>query len=172
MARETIRIEGLEGVLDALRQLPPEMVSKAGGPVKLALKRAAEVILSESRANVRKIIDTPNADNDNRSTGLLLLSLQAKRSRPTQNQRGEAYMVGIKRNQKYPAFRQAKGEVTTAAQIGRQLEYGTEKRRPMPWLRPAFDAKKGQAVQMFSDELNRRTRAVIDRLERIAAAKK
>lgn len=171
MARETVRVEGLNGVLDALRSLPGEIVSKNGGPVKLALKRAADVLLAEAKANVRRIIDTPNVGGQNDSTGLLLLSLQSKRSKVLK-QNGEAYVVSIKRDQKYPDFKQDKAGKLTATQIGRQLEYGTEKRQPMPWLRPAFDAKKGEALRVFVDEMQKRTAAAIKKAERMARLSK
>jgi HK97 gp10 family phage protein len=168
MAREVVRLEGLAGVLDVLKQLPPEMVSKAGGPVKLALKEGAAVLLAEAKQNVRLIIDTPNKNGENDSTGLLLLSLQSRRTKPPQGKRGEASSVAIRRNQKYPANRQSKKGDTTAAQIGRQLEFGTEKRPPMPWMRPAFDVKGGEAARVFVEGVNRRTEALVKKLERQA----
>lgn len=171
MAVETVEVQGLAGVLDALRRLPPEIVSKAGGPVKMSLKRAAELLRDEAKANVRRIIDTPNEGGDDLSTGLLLLSIQAKRSRMRGGERGEAFVVAIKRGQRYPQNRQGQKGGITAVQVGRLLEYGTERRQPMPWLRPAFDAKKGAAVQTFVAELTARTQKVIDRVEREARAK-
>jgi len=169
MARERFRIEGLAGVLDTLKRLPPEIVSKAGGPVKLALKRGAELLVSEAKINVRKIIDEPNKDGvGSDSTGLLLLSIRAKRSKPSRGQRGEAYIVGIKPAQRYPSNR---GANLTAVQIGRQLEYGTEKRRAMPWLRPAFDAKKQAATDAFVAEITKRADAIIRKLDRQASRK-
>lgn len=172
MASQTVRVEGLRGVLDTLKALPPEIVSKAGGPVKLALKRAAELIRDEAKSNVRRIIDTPNVGGGNDSTGLLLLSLQAKRGRMRRGVNGESFVVSIKRGQKYPDFRQSKKGDLTATQIGRQLEYGTERREPMPWLRPAFDSKKQEAVDTFVREVTTRAQRIIDKLSREADRKK
>ncbi|MDQ3288648.1 MAG: hypothetical protein M3Q42_10400 [Pseudomonadota bacterium] len=171
MARETIRIEGLAGVLDTLKRLPPEIVSKAGGPVKLALMKAAEVLRDEAKLNVRRIIDEPNKDEEPReSTGLLLLSIQAKRGRVI-GQKGEAQVVSIKRGQKYPDGRQPKKGDLTATQVGRLLEYGSEKMQAKPWLRPAFEAKKQEAVETFTREITKRATATIKRLERAASRK-
>lgn len=169
MARESVRIEGLSGVLEQLRALPAEIVSKAGGPVKFGLKAAAELLRDEAKRNVRTIIDTPNVGGDDKSTGLLLLSIVAGRSKPRAGINGERFAVRIKANQKYPAER---GNNLTAAQIGRQLEYGTEKRQPMPWLRPAFDSKKNAALQVFSSEMKRRTEMALKRAERLARNKR
>ncbi len=170
MAIETIRIEGLAGVLDALKRLPPEIVSKAGGPVKLALKKAAEVLRDEARANVQRIIDEPNKDGmPTESIGLLKKSVVAARGKMPTGLKGERYSVRIRKNQKYP---ESRGEDLTAVQIGRQLEYGTEKRAPYPWLRPAFDAKKTAAVETFTSEMNRRTTAIIKKIDAEANRKR
>lgn len=169
MASETVHLEGLRGTLDMLKRLPPELVSKNGGPVKLALKKAAEVLRDAARANVQRIIDEPNLDEQaSKSTGLLKKSIVAARGKMPPGLKGERYSVRIRKNQKYPETR---GEGLTAVQIGRQLEEGTERRSPKPWMRPAFDEKKGAAVDTFVSEVNRRGQALIDKLDREAKAK-
>lgn len=169
MASETVHLEGLRGTLDMLKRLPPELVSKSGGPVKLALKKAAEVLRDAARANVQRIIDEPNLDEQaTKSTGLLKKSIVAARGKMPPGLKGERYSVRIRKNQKYPETR---GKGLTAVQIGRQLEEGTERRDPKPWLRPAFDEKKGAAVDTFVSEVNRRGQALIDKLDREAKAK-
>lgn len=166
-----VEIRGLTGVLDALKSLPPEIVSKRGGPVRASLRAAANVLRDEAKANVARIIAEPNVDGDNRSTGLLHKSIQTKRSKLKSGVNGEAFVVGIRRGQKYPDSRQGRKEVVTAVQVGRLLEYGTEKRKPMPWLRPAFDAKGSAALARFSEEMQKRTTAAIKKAEKLAAAK-
>lgn len=169
MTKEFIRIEGLAGVLDTLKKLPPEIVSKAGGPVKLALRDAANLLRDEAKVNVRKIIDEPNIDGEaSKSTGLLLLSIVAGRSKPSPGIKGERFAVRIRARQKYPENRQDKENSLTAVQIGRQLEYGTERREPKPWLRPAFDSKKNEAVAAFTRTLNKRVDALVKKLDRQA----
>ena len=169
MPTETVHLEGLRGTLDMLKRLPPELVSKNGGPVKLALKKAAEVLRDAARANVQRIIDEPNLDEQaTKSTGLLKKSIVAARGKMPPGLKGERYSVRIRKNQKYPETR---GKGLTAVQIGRQLEEGTERRSPKPWLRPAFDEKKGAAVDTFVSEVNRRGQALIDKLDREAKAK-
>lgn len=170
MAREFVRVEGLAGVLETLKQLPPEIVSKSGGPVKMALKRAAEVLRNEARANVQLIIDQPNADGQmSKSIGLLKKSVVASRGKLKAGLKGEAYKVRIKPRPFYPADR---GTTLTPAQVGRLLETGTEKRKPMPWLRPAFDSKKNAAVQTFVEEMKKRTQVVINKVAAQNAGKK
>lgn len=166
-----VEIRGLTGVLDALKSLPPEIVSKRGGPVRASLRAAANVLRDQAKANVARIIAEPNKDGDNRSIGLLYKSIQTKRSKMKPGVRGEAFVVGIRRGQKYPASRQARKEVVTAVQVGRLLEYETERRKPKPWLRPAFDAKGSAALAKFSEEMQKRTTAAIKKAEKLAAAK-
>lgn len=167
MARETVKIEGLDGVLKTLRELPPEIVSKNGGPVRSALAKAARMMRDEAANNVQKIIDAPNANEaQTESIGLLKKSIQARRGRLKGGEKGELYVVRIKPKQIYPdKFQDKKGSVS-AAKVGRQLEYGTEKRMPLPWLRPAFDAKKGQVITLFVSELNKKLGAIVRKLAR------
>lgn len=169
MARETIRIEGLAGVLDLLKQLPPEIVSKSGGPVKLALRDAANVLRDEARRNVNRIVTEPNVDGlPTDSTGLLEKNIVSGRSKPASGVKGERFAVRIRR--KPYAVASGQKPVSTP-QVGRLLEYGTEKMQPHAWLRPAFDSKKAEAVRVFVDGVNKRTAAVVKRLERLARRK-
>lgn len=46
------------------------------------------------------------------------------------------------------------------------LEYGTSKRKPMPWARPAFHAKKQEAVTVMIAE----TEKGISKIEKKLAA--
>lgn len=165
MARESIDINGADQVLAMLQQFPAELVSRRGGPVKAALRKAAIVIQQEARANVQRIMDAPNEDADSPSakkpTGLLLKSIIVSRDpRPEQSGANERYLVRVKRA-KYPPERAGKETVTTG-KVGSLLEYGTARRPAMPWLRPAFEAKKGMAVDVFMREL----RAGVERITR------
>lgn len=150
MAVETVRLEGLKGVLDTLRQLPPELVSKRGGPIRSALRKAAKVIQLQAQENVQRIIDAPNVSGlATESIGLLKRSIVVSRGKEPPGGKGETQLVKIRRNQKYPAEFQDKEGKITAAKVGRLLEQGTERRGAMPWIRPAFDARKGEALNTF-----------------------
>lgn len=165
MARETVRIEGLQGVLDMLKALPPEIVSKAGGPVKFGLKKAANVIKNEVKANVRKIISEPNRDGlPTKSTGLLEESIIASRGKRPSSGNGETFVVRVKRKA-YTVSKNAKPVSTP--QVARLLEYGSEKLNPpQPFIRPAFDSKKDEAVAVFVRETTKRIEAVVKKLDR------
>lgn len=147
--------------MDTLRSLPPEIVSKGGGPVRMALRKAAVVLQRQVKENLQVIIDTPNIGAD-RSTGLTSQNVVVSRGRYNPNAKGERVTVRV-RNKKFP---ETLGRGNTTAANARRLEYGTEKRAPMPFIRPAFESKKQQALDTFVIEIKNRIAAVVRKLER------
>lgn len=152
MPRESIRVEGLEGVLQTLRELPAEISQKNGGPIRAALRKAGRIIQKQAQQNVQAIIDEPNKDGRFVSTGLAKKSVILKRTRPLNGAKGEAFVVSVRRVP-YPGLRiKRKGRREAdlrANDVLFMLEAGTELRRPMPWIRPAFESRKAEAVQVF-----------------------
>lgn len=163
MAVESVRIVGLEGVLKTLRELPPELVSKHGGPVRSALRKASLLMVNEMKANIQKIVDEPNIGGRDRSTGLLKDNIVTTRTSSRMKQKGEQYRARVRRKV-YPKIGNEK--TVTTAQVGALLEAGTEKRRPMPWARPAFEAKKGEVIPLFTLELNKSLTRIVNKLAR------
>jgi HK97 gp10 family phage protein len=155
----TVKITGLDGVLDTLKQLPPEIVSKRGGPVKSALRKGALVILREAKLNLAR--STESLGEDDTSTGLLQKSLVATRGKPPPGENGERYLIRVKRN-KY----QRRGQTVTTQQTARFLEYGTEKQPAEPWLRPAFNATAQQAISTAVNELRKGIDRVVKKLSK------
>lgn len=164
MALETIRLQGLEGVMATLRQLPPEVVSRRGGPVRAALRKGALVIQRQEIANLQQVIAQPNQDGlpDN-STGLLEKNIVVTRGRPPQGVNGERYLVRI-RSKRYPNATGTKP--VTTSQVARWFEYGTEDRAQQPFIRPAFEAKKVEAAETVVSELNKSLARIQKKLER------
>lgn len=158
----TIRVDGLGGALKTLEQLPPVVVSKGGGPVRAALRKAAVVIQKEEKLNLQKIIDEPNIGGQNESTGLLMKNIVVSRGKMPAGQNGEIYRVRV-RNKRYP---EQKGKGSSTAANARRLEYGTERRKPYPFIRSAFEAKKNEAVQVFVNEVTKGIRRIQRKLER------
>lgn len=151
MPREVVRIEGLEGVMKTLRELGPA-ARKNGGPVRKSLRKAAQVIQKQEVENLRAIILQPNADGlPTKSTGLLEKNVVITRGKPPPGQKGETVRIRV-RSKRYPASRAGSKPVTTT-QVARLLEGGTEKMHAHPFIRPAFDAKKQAALNVFVQEL-------------------
>ena len=139
-------VQGLDGLLDRLKNLPKEISGKAGGPVKLALKKGAELIAAESKQTLQQSIDAPNADGTiSNSTGFLKNSIIVKRS--TKPPRGVAEKVSVRvKRGKTP-------DGTSVTAYGKYIEFGTAKIKALPWLRPAFENKKQPALDLIVSAL-------------------
>lgn len=148
-----VRLENLEGVIDALRKLPAEVVSRRGGPVRSALRKGAVVIHKQELANLRLVIarasSASEADRDKRtSTGLLAENLVITRGKPPSDGKGERFLVRVRRKV-YPR----KGKSTTTLASAQLLEWGSSQQPAEPWIRPAFEGRAREAIQVVSDEL-------------------
>lgn len=160
MAREPINVRGLKGVLDTLKQLPPELVSKRGGPVRSALRKGAKIIQQQMQANVQAIIDNPNIDgHESKTIGILKANIVLAVLNPPPGQKGERIGVRVRRK-RYPRERMGPGKGKSAQGVGALLEQGTERRQAYPWAAPAYESKKQEAYAVFERELP----AAIDRI--------
>ena len=169
MADSAFEIRGLDGVLRALQALPKEVSQKRGGPVRASLRKGANIIRNEARKNVRRITTTPNIGGADRSTGKLEKSIAVVRGKTSLRRNEERMMVLIPKRARYPVDQRTPTGISVAA-VGRMLEYGFDVnkkgrryfRQPIPWMRPAFHAKKGEAL----DTIVRELRAGIDKAVR------
>ena len=163
--KQAFQISGLDGVLERLQALPKEVVQKNGGPVRKVLRNAAHIIRDEAKANVRKIIATPNIDGQNVSTGTLEKSIRTVKGRAHRTLNGERYMVLIPKRLRYPVSKRTPTGVAVST-VGRMLEYGTSRRDAMPWMRPAFHAKKSEAVNYVVSQLPKEIDKIVRKLAR------
>lgn len=158
---ETFNIKGLDGIIETLHKLPPEVVSKRGGPVKLALAKSARIIRNEARRNVQQI-----TQGSPRSTGALQKAIISTRGKVRSGQKGERQIVWIRKvSRRYVgnirnlrSGRAGKLYFAEGPQFyGRFIEFGTKKMRERSFLRKAFNAKGPEAVRVFVDDLGKRT---------------
>lgn len=171
--RQAFDIQGLDGVLRKLQALPKEVTQKRGGPVRSSLRKGANVIRKQAQANVRQIIATPNKGGRDISTGMLEKSVRVVRGRPHKTLNGERMFVLVPRRRRYPITRRTPSGINVAM-VGRMLEYGYDvtkrgrrfSRKPMPWMGPAFHAKKMEAVTTIVRELNKGIDRIVKKLER------
>lgn len=157
-----VDVSGLDGVLRMLQQLPEEVVSKRGGPVKLALKKGATVIYKQADINLMLATQGLVSDDKQYSTGLLRKNLIVSRGKEPVGSKGERYLVRVRRKS-YP---DRKGEVTTTLKTAQILEYGSSKQQPDPWVRPAFESKAEEAIRVISDDLRERLDKIVKKLAR------
>ncbi len=151
MASSKQRVEGLDQLLKNMQQLPRELVSKNGGLVRSALFKATKLVREEVRA--RAPVDTGN----------LQRNVIAVRDRdPKASGASERYVVAV-RKKRYTKAAKAKAVKTKKGKINyrasgdafywRFVEFGTEKSRAQPFLRPGFEAQKQPAVDTFKESL-------------------
>ena len=154
--KTTLKVGGLRDMMDLLNRLPERVVSRKGGPVKLALKKGAYVLRDEVK---RKFVSSVNRSGLNETTGLLSSNIVATRGKRPMNSRGERYLVRFKRKY-YPKSDNRGGvSVLKTAQL---FEYGSRHQKPNPFIRPAFNAKAQEAIHVIRDDLLKR----IDKLVR------
>lgn len=161
---EYVKIEGLNGTVAALRALPAQFASKNGGPIKRALYKAALIIKLDAIARAPK------------ATGNLAANIYIYRDRnPRASGANEKFYVGVrKKRAKYARTRlnTRLGRVGKNYSIGGDayywhfIEFGTEKMSPNPFLRPAFESNKSNALNTFSQELRRGVDAAVKRARR------
>jgi hypothetical protein len=152
MARETVTIEGLDDVLRRLKALGAE-ASKRGGPVRKAVLAGAKVVAKEARANIERIVSEQNKSGDNSTSGLMAKSIKPLRGKANRNGlKGETYTLRAPAAARYPDSERNPGG-DAVQKIANILEYGGThngvRRDAHPWMRPAFHAKKGEAVTVM-----------------------
>lgn len=151
-----MQLQGLDGVLDALRRLPPEVASKRGGPVRAALRKGAVVIHKQELANLAAVTANATDDDVKHSTGLLAKNVVVTRGKPPTDGKGERYLVRVRRK----AYPGRGGKATTTLASAQLLEYGSSQQPPEPWIRPAFMSRAGEAIATAERHL----KVAIDRI--------
>lgn len=153
-----MKLEGLDGVLKTLKSLPPEIVSKRGGPVKLALAKGARVIAKEVKKNLISVVKTDE------STGFLSKNIIVSRGKEPRGVKGERYLVRVKRKT-YP---DREGRPVTTLKTAHILEYGSEKQTATPFIRPAAIAKQQEAINTVTTDLVKRLDKIVANLAKKA----
>lgn len=156
----TMNVQGLNGVLDTLQALPADVVSKRGGPVKLALAKGARLIRDQAKTNLKAAI----AHNGSQSTGLLEKNVIASRGKAPIGTKGERYLVRVRRKA-YDGDkigkRQKAGKRVTTHKTASLLEYGSSHQPATPWLRPAVQQKGEAAINVITSDLKRRIDLIV-----------
>lgn len=166
----SIKVHGLRETVQKLQGLSAALVGKNGGPIRKALFQAAKVIEIEAERLSPK------------ATGRLernIIKMRNRNPRATQGAPVELYHVGVRGGGAYGARRRqrARKKVLGAGGSARQaqraavaddkdayywrfIEFGTAKMPARPFLRPAFDSKKEEAVRVFAAILKRDVDAI------------
>lgn len=129
-----IEVFGLAELSKKLKEMPVKL-SKNG--LRAAVNAGAEVIRKDAVSRVP--VDT----------GRLKKSIYKKQIREKSNNVQQTFFVGARNGKKYRA-------TNKDAYYWRFLEFGTSKLPAKPFLRPAFDTKKTQAVEAIAKKLKER----------------
>lgn len=158
-----IKLTGLNGTLDTLRSLPPEIVSVRGGPVRAALRKAAVVIQKQEIQNLQASL----ANAPRYSTGLLLKNIVVTRGKAPFSGKGERYLVRVRRKV-YPGKegKSGNGKAVSTLAAAQMLEYGTSQQPAEPFIRPAVRQAAPQAINTFVTDLNKSIDRIIKKLEK------
>lgn len=173
----SVQITGLRELGEVLKKLPKEIASKNGGPLRAALFQGAKVIRDEARvrAPVRTSKLSPKREAK-QPPGTLKRNIVATRDRdPARSGQTENYVIRPKtgKNRKtgdayYWRWVELGHRIVPPGQrkAGRRaikagaFEGGNVP--PKPFMRPAFEAKKEEAVAKFAQSLAKGiTRAVV-----------
>lgn len=154
------KLTGIDGVLETLKSLPPEVVSKRGGPVKAALRKGALVILKAEKAALQLATNNATDEGQRYSTGLLLANLIASRGKAPASGKGERYLVRVRRK----TYTRKGGKPVTTHKTAQLLEYGSSQQPAEPWIRPAFNANARGAIATIETELVKALDRVVNKL--------
>ena len=137
-----VTFHGQKELEEALRQLPKELTGKAGGPVKLALKAAAQPVLESAQAQAMIHSDTGN----------LLASLKAMRH-PNPRYLNELFGVGVHRMGKRPA--RGAPQDTGLPWYADIVEYGGRgKTGPLKgFMRQSMEKNRSKSEKIYSTKL-------------------
>lgn len=144
----TVEIKGLKELLDALESIP-EKIAKNG--LASAVSNGAAVIRDE--AKVRAPYYTGSIPDGHPPAGTLKRSIFIKRN-PTGNSLNVSFSVFVRKH--YTKGGKNNGIVANGpydAYYASWVEFGTVKMSKRPYLRPAFEVKKDEAVEAIKIKL-------------------
>jgi HK97 gp10 family phage protein len=127
-----MKVNGLADLAAALKALPAEIAAKNGGPLRVALRASARVVADAAEQRAPK------------DTGRLgrAIAIQVDRNPGNVTERIVVRpRAGKSRNDPKGAY------------YWHFLEFGTERQPAQPFIRPAFDAVKEQALTVFRTRL-------------------
>lgn len=161
---EMTRIQGLEGLLETLERMPPELIKGARSPVAFGLRRGGNVIRDQARINAPK------------RSGFMAKQIVTRRAtarerRKAQSATGanEYFTVGVRVVRKrYANTTRNRGlgragkayETDGWAYYWRMVEFGTKRMAAQPFLTPAGEAKGPEAAKVVAEQI----REGIDRI--------
>lgn len=156
-----VKIEGLDELRKALMALPKELHA---GPLQRSVSAAARVIQKQARQNVPVLFEKGSYTGVNkvnvlkrRKPGTLRKAIRVGKSRMGSSDVQKMYNVfvkpvskGVRRNFKGPGRNNPDDPY-----YWKVWEFGNQVNNSRPFLRPAFDRKKDEALRVMVDKLRK-----------------
>lgn len=146
-----VKIEGLEDVQRKLKLLPERLGRNA---MRRALRRGANVIRDQARANARTLDDRETTESIAKNVRVSGMSRRVERA---QKQIGMRVGIagGARNMTKYGEFKGGgKANPGGDTWYWRLLEFGTSKMRARPFMRPAMEQSATKAFSVTADAMN------------------
>lgn len=147
---DSCKVEGLDKLSAVLRELPQRIGRNA---LRGAVSAGAAVIRNEAR--LRAPVYTGDVSQGHPPPGTLKRAIFQSRVKSGCDDQRQTFMVAVKQGKKYRG-QGKKGDKSQDAYYWRWVEMGTAKMAPHPFLRPAFDAQKENAVLAIATYLAER----------------
>lgn len=145
-----IRIDGLDALKRALDELPKRTANKH---LRAAVASGARVI--RDAAKTKAPVYTGPVSQGHPPPGTLKRSIVAKFIKEKSTNTKQVYYVTARRGKQYQK-QGKKGNLSQDAFYAHMVEFGTVKMSPRPFLRPAFDTKKDDAVRAITKTIQTR----------------
>ena len=155
-----IRIEGLDQLARALRALP-DRVARNG--LRAAVYAGAKVIRDEAR--LKAPVATGDLGPNQPPPGTLKRSIIMKQIPELSSAQKQTFFVTVRHGKKYRK-QGKKGNLSQDAWYWRFVEFGTVKMSARPFLRPAFDLKKHDALSAIKTRLAQRIEQAVQELRK------
>lgn len=155
---KSVRIEGLRELTRALNELP-DRVAKNG--LRAAVYAAARVIRTEARQRA-PVAERPMRPNQPKP-GTLRRAIIMKHLREQSGRHRQTFAITVRRGKKY-RNQGKKKNLSQDAWYWHFIEFGTTKMAARPFLRPALESKRLQAVSAIKNKLLERIQLEARRL--------
>ena len=157
---ESVQVQGLDQLAKALRELP-QRVARNG--LRAAVYAGAKVIRDE--AKLQAPVATGDLGANQPPPGTLKRSVIMKQIPELSGAQKQTFFVTVRHGKKYRK-QGKKGNLSQDAWYWRFVEFGTVKMSARPFLRPAFDMKKHEAVTVIKNRLAQRIEQAAQELKK------
>lgn len=135
---DMMSLTGFKEFADALRHLGPRIAKNS---LRRAVAAGATIIKNEALALAPK------------DTGEMAKDILVKRERDTKGEMSAKYSVFVLTGKK-SRLKGKRRDVQRDSFYWRFVEFGTSKMAAHPFMRPAFESRKGDAVKAIGDKLD------------------